>query len=302
MREFLPPRSTLLLVLLACVAIAKEPEPSERNLYLSEHPRSEAPLVYVAGRVASVLRFEQSCDPSRTKLLGWEGRFEPLLVGGRSVVLVPLHDLAPEDRLMLLVTLTDGTELPFTVKTQDGLVDQQVNVFPDRKGAEAVLASLYDSLARERKLQAENERFRKEENSVDHAFATLLANGSVKQTPFVQDHKWLLNDQGVEMVVRVFWGKEKAAVVFHITNQNKDQAWSFKEARLSTASSGESRPFALRANRDVIGPGESGVVAVIADKSAFASEKGLVDLNLELFRQDGLQQALVLLDHRLVGQ
>jgi hypothetical protein len=118
MRNFLLLRSILLLALAAPRALADEHVPVERNIYLSDHPRSETPSVYVAGRIATVLRFEQPCDPASTKLLGWEGRFEPLLVGSRSVVLVPLQDLAPEERLPLLVTLEDGTELPFLVATR----------------------------------------------------------------------------------------------------------------------------------------------------------------------------------------
>ena len=140
-------RSTLLLVLVASVAEARVREPIERTLILAEHPRTEAHTVYVGGRVATVLRFEKPCDPERTKLLGWEGRFEPLVCGGKSVVLYPLHDLTPEDRFMLLVTLKDGTELPFTVTAHrqsygDWEIDQQVNVFADRESYDAVLSSL----------------------------------------------------------------------------------------------------------------------------------------------------------------
>ncbi|WP_373691598.1 DUF2381 family protein [Hyalangium versicolor] len=76
-----------------------------RNLYLSDDPRDEAPRVNVGGCVATVLRFEQAVDPVRTKMLGWEGWFEPLLVGGKSVVLVPLQKIAPEDRFLLRVAL-----------------------------------------------------------------------------------------------------------------------------------------------------------------------------------------------------
>ncbi len=34
---------------------------------------------------------------------------------GKSVLVVPLQNLEPEDRFLLLVTLADGKELPFTV-------------------------------------------------------------------------------------------------------------------------------------------------------------------------------------------
>jgi hypothetical protein len=40
----------------------------------------------------------------------------------------------------------------------------------------------------------------------------------------------------------------------------------------------------------------------VADKSAFESEQGMVSLMLEIFRDDGLQQLAVSLDHRLVRE
>jgi hypothetical protein len=135
MRSILPCWSVLLSVLIGPVAMAREGEPFVRNLYLSDDPRDEAPRVNVGdGRVATVLRFAQKVDPARTKMLGWEGWFEPLLVGGKLVVLMPLQKIPPEDRFLLMVTLADGTELPFTVTAREsGWVDQQINVFPDRE-------------------------------------------------------------------------------------------------------------------------------------------------------------------------
>jgi hypothetical protein len=124
----------------------------------------------------------------------------------------------------------------------------------------------------------------------------------VKQTPFTRDQKWKLQCDGVDIVVTVYSGKGKAAVVFQLTNQNTDTTWSLQEARLSTVASGMPRSFALRMSRSAIEPGTSATLAVVADQSAFSSATGAEDLNLELFRQDGLQQAIVLLDHRLIRQ
>jgi hypothetical protein len=136
--------------------------------------------------VTSVLRFEQDVNPAKTKLLGWEGRFEPLLVGSKKVVLEPLHDLGNDERVPLLVTLND-------------------------------------------------------------------------------------------------------------------EPWRFLDARLSADfTSYTTRPFALRMDRAEIVPGQSGKIAVVADESAFASKGGLVDLALEIFRQDGLQQVVVGMDHTLI--
>jgi uncharacterized protein (TIGR02268 family) len=303
MRSLLLFRSALLLVLVAPVAVARGREPVERSIFLSDHPRSEAPNVYVAGGIATVLRFEQDCDPARTKMLGWEGRFEPLLVGGRSVVVVPLQDLKAEDRL--LVTLVDGTELPFTLATRKQTVadrggDQQVNVFRDREAPRAVLASLYDALGRERVLREEVERLRGED-SVDHALASLLLKGAVELTPFRRGRAWSLKGDGVDMAVKTFSSKDKVAAVFRITNQDSDEPWKLQEARLLNPHTGQSRPFALRMERNAIAPGDSGGIAVVADKSAFELKDATHQLVLQLFRSDGLQQAYVVLE-RPVGR
>ena len=65
-------------------------------------------------------------------MLGWEGRFEPVECVGKKVLLEPLHDLEPEDRFVLLVTLADGTELPFTVTGSATRRDMQVDLYPRR--------------------------------------------------------------------------------------------------------------------------------------------------------------------------
>jgi hypothetical protein len=79
----------LLLTLVSSVPGAEERELQIRNVILPSGPDQMARPVYVAGAVATVLRFEKSVDPARTKMVDWEGRFEPLLAGGKSVVLVP---------------------------------------------------------------------------------------------------------------------------------------------------------------------------------------------------------------------
>lgn len=305
MRQLLLFRFPLLLVLVASDAIPKVCEPKERTLILSEHPRSEAPKVYVGGRTVTVLRFEKDCDPERTSLLGWKGHFDPLICQGRFVLLYPVRDLTASDRFLLRVTLTDGTELPFIVTARqqsygDRQVDQQVNVFADREGYEAVLASLYDALADARELREQNERYRKEEHSIDHAYATLLANGAVKVAPFRLEKTVILKDGDMHMVVKLFSGKGKAAVLVDLTNAYYDEPWRLAEARLTTLSSRTARPFALRMTPSEIIPGASGTLAVVADKSAFVSQEGLVDLTLEIFRGDGLQQVAIVLERRLI--
>jgi uncharacterized protein (TIGR02268 family) len=302
-----PHRLALLFAFLASVAMAKGPEEKIviRTLLISDNPGNATDSVFVSGQVATVLHFEQDVDPAKTKLLGWEGRFEPLLVGSKKVVLEPLHDLDNDERIPLLVTLADGTEISFLVRPprrkEWGWTDHQVNVFKNRESFNSMYSSLADSLERERKLSEENERFKKEENSVDHAFATLLVNGHVEQTPFVRKRTAVLKNEDMDIKVEVFAGPGKAAAVVELTNTYNVEPWRFRDARLTADfTSHTARPFALRMNRVELAPGQSGKIAIVADKSAFTSKEGLVDLALEIFREDGLQQVVVMLDHTLV--
>lgn len=275
----------------------------ERTLYLSEHPADTAARVYVAGRVATVLRFESPVDPERTRMLGWEGWFEPLLVGGKKVVLEPLRDLDPGDRFMLLVTLKDGMEIPFIATSRqqpiDGRrdADQQITVFRKPDSPYAAQTSLYESLKRERELREKVERY-EQQDSVDYALAAVLAKDASRQTSLRERKKYVLHDGAVEFVVRLFSGHGKAAVVFMITN-GEDSPWKMKMARLYTATGQQERPFALRTGQEEVISGATGYVAIVADKSAFAGTRGAEQLFLEIYRDDGCRQLLVRLDPEL---
>jgi hypothetical protein len=240
-----------------------------------------------------------------TRMLDWEGRFEPLLAGGNKVVVEPLHDLASDERISLIVTLADGTKVSFLLappSREEKFTDQQVNVFKDRESYNAVLSSLYDALGRERVLAEENERLRKEETSEDHALAALLASGAVGQTPFVVADRFFGKDDDARVDAAVFRGKGKAAVVFKIKNLDPARPWSLKLARVVTKESGRERFVAVRSSARAISPGASGVVALVVDRSAFVDDGKLASLFLELYRHDGLRQAIVQLDPRLVAR
>jgi uncharacterized protein (TIGR02268 family) len=300
-------RYCLLLVLMTSPALARDEAEklTIRTLKVPAHPGQEAPPIYVSWQVASVLRFEQDVDPAKTRLLAWEGRFEPLLVGSKKVVIEPLRDLDSGEALPLLVTLVDGTEFTFLVKPKRredwGWIDYQVNVFKDTDSYNVILSSLYDSLNRERKLSDENDRLKKEENSVDHAYATLLVNGHVKKTPFRREVFYRPKNQDMDMIVEVFSGPGKAAVLVHLTNTDHGEPWKFDGAYLTRDfTSYTARPFALRMDRSVLAPGQSGKLAVVVDKSAFEQEGQLEDLALQIFRGDGLLQVAVAMDHKLI--
>lgn len=304
MLRALPGRFVLLWVFLASAALARDRDKvGVRTLLLSEHPANSTHRVYVTGQVVTVLRFEQPVDPARTKVLGWEGRFEPPGAVGRKLVLEPLRDLEAEEEVPLLVVLADGTEVSFLVTAAGrDRSDQQVNVFKDRKSYESIHSLLEDSLKRERELKAEVTRLRKEEGSADHALAALLLSDAVKQTPFHPKRRWLVKEEDSDIVVDVFSGKGKAAVVVRVENRDPAKSWGVSQARLVSVSGGDERPIAFRAELSVIPPGKSGSFAFVADKRAFIAGGSPENLALEVYRHDGLRQVYIVLDHRLVRE
>lgn len=280
-----------------------------RAIMLAEHPNIGTHSIHVEGQVVTTLRFEQLVDASKTKMLGWEGRLEPLAVVRNMVILQPIHDLNRDEGVPLVVTLTDGTETAFLIKPRSRragrgspILDQQVDVFKDRESYAAMHAALMDALKKNDTLVEENERYRREENSVDHAYATLLVNGQRKKTPFRRRFVYRPKNEDMDMVVEVFEGPGKAAALVTLKNNYGGGPWEFDGAYLTRDfTHGTARPFALRMDRATIVPGESGRIAVVADKSAFMTDDGqLTDLALQIFRGDGLLQVFVKLERTLV--
>ncbi|HEX8700576.1 MAG TPA: DUF2381 family protein [Myxococcaceae bacterium] len=305
--------AALFAALMSSVAMARGPYDKVviRTEKISDHPASPTSSVYVSGQVATVLRFEKDVDPAKTQLLGWEGRFEPLLVGGKMAVIVPIRDLNRDEAVPLLVTLVDGTEIPFIVRPQGfeewAWTDHQVNVFKDPESYSAVVSELYDTLKKQRALSEENQRLKKEEHSVDHAYATLITNGEVEKTPFLRKKTWRSKNADMDMKVEVFEGPGKAAVLVHLKNTyygDSGEPWKFDGAYVTRDyTSFTSRPFALRLERSTISPGQTGKIAVVVDKSAFETKNGdLTDLALQIFRGDGLLQVAVTLEASLIRQ
>ncbi len=307
MRNQLPVRFSLPLLLTASAALARGHQGlTLRTLVLSEHPGETTHRVYATGQVVIVLRFEQPVDPARTRLLGWEGRFEPLGVDGRKVLLEPLRDLASDEGLPLLVTLRDGMEIPFLVRppaAEEGRKpDQQVNVFRDVESYQSVVSALSNAKKEARALREENARLRKEETSEDHALASLLATGAVTQTPFTFVETISGVDEDAKSEVILFRGKGKAAVVFKVKNLQAEKPWSVQRIRVTTLATGSERAAALRATAPAFAPGTSGVFAVVMDGSAFMDAGQMTNLFLGVYRHDGLRAAFVTLDHNLIGE
>lgn len=279
--------------------------PAMRAIFLSGV--SEVPEIYVAVGVVVTLLFEKPCDPARTKLLGGEESFRPVLVSDDTVTLRALHEISPLDRFRLLVTFSDGTQQPLTITAHDFRVDHQVLICADPNGLQALQWRVADSKRREWRLGVENERLRQEALSPDHAFATLLVAGAENQisfVPAVSSQVRVYDRDKLGTDVRVHKRDGKAAVVFRIANKDV-RSWKLLEVRLSVASSGELRLFAMRMDRTEIPPGAKGTLAVVVDRSAFVSANRHVPLLLKLYRhdgRDGVQQAAILLEPWLVSR
>lgn len=300
-------RSTLLVAFVATVSPSSAgTQPNVRVLMLSEHPNEATHRIYVKGSIVTTLRFEKPVDAERTKVLGWEGRLEPLAVVRDKVLLDPLHDLNADEAIPLLVTLMDGTEVSFLLRPPGikewAWTDQQVQVFKARDSYAAIHAELTRARQENSTLTEENERYRSEEISEDHALAALLASGALAQTPFKVADRFSGRDEGATIGVRLFQGKGKAAVVLTIKNLDSEHSWRMTSAQLKTKEGGHERRVAARTTFREIVPGASGVVALVVDESAFLENGKWTSLFLEIYRQDGLRQALVQLDPALVAR
>lgn len=304
----LPLRSVLLVTLAASAALVggERDNLAVRSILLSEHPDDATHRVYVKGQIVTTLRFEKPVDPVKTKMMGWEGRLEPLAVVRNKVLLEPIHDLDDDEAIPVVVTLVDGTEVSFLLRPPGrkgwSWTDQQVDVFKDRESHAAMHAALREALKKNEALTEENQRYRKEETSEDHALAALLASGALAQTPFKVVERFSGKDTDTEVDAQVLQGNNKAAVVFKIKNLAPEQPWSMKSARLVTLDKGRERAVAVRATVREIIPGGTGVMAFVVDGGAFVEDDKLTSLSLEVYRHDGLRQAFVQLDPALIAR
>jgi hypothetical protein len=269
MRTFPLARCGLLLILAASVALASEREKlAVRPVMLSESSGDETHRIYVKGQVVTTLRFEKPVEPSKRWRMEQKCRFS----------------CGPPGR------------------ERWAGADQQVDVFKSHESSAAMRAALREALKENGALTEENERYRQEETSADHALAALLASGAVAQTPFRIADRFSGKDADAEIDAQVFQGKGKVAVVFKVKNLHAENAWSVQRVRLVTKESGREREVAVRATVREVTPGGSGVVAIVADGRAFIDEGTLTSLWLEVYRHDGLRQAFVQLDPALVAR
>ncbi|MFE8604059.1 DUF2381 family protein [Archangium violaceum] len=125
------PWSVLLWVLLlSTVATARETR--QGTVLVAGHPGGAPPVLYVAARVSTLVDFEGLLEPhvALTPELG--ERLAVLPVGARSLVVVPVRDLARGERVLLPVTGRTEAGAPRALTlafvTREDEVDVQVQV------------------------------------------------------------------------------------------------------------------------------------------------------------------------------
>ena len=70
-------------------------EPQRTGIFCDpSRPDEPVPAVHVAAEVATTLVLPVDVDSLSTRLVGGDGRFEPLMIAGRTIVLIPLRSLA----------------------------------------------------------------------------------------------------------------------------------------------------------------------------------------------------------------
>lgn len=276
-----------------CLHRWKSWEPQRTGVFFAkEQPDQPVQTIHVAGEVATNLMLPSEVDPAQTKLVGGEGRFEPLMISGRSVVVVPLRDLAFDEGFSLIVKLKDGAAIPLNLRAprRHESTDGQVDIYLNQDETPAVRHALQLVRSRVEELAAENERHVQEELSVDHALAALLARDKSELTPFTMAGHKLLQGSDVDLKVVTFRPRNrkvnlgKAAVAFSVTNKDPKKPWELDEVRLVSATTGDMKAFASRASSPSIGPGETGMVAVVMDMDAFGTGPESDHLILELWR------------------
>jgi hypothetical protein len=126
------------------------------------------------------------------------------------------------------------------------------------------------------------------------------AQGLLVERFAIHAHRWkhppypaglqLPGDQHRRQRVELLAAHGKVATVITLTNGRGNPPWRFGEARVSRdLTSLTIRPCSFTTDRDEIGPGETGKIVVVVDAKAFASSQGLVDLAVQIFRDDGLR-------------
>jgi uncharacterized protein (TIGR02268 family) len=205
----------------------------------------------VARGVVTVLRFNAQLNRDAIEV---EGRGTRIKVdaGDSSIILEPLIDLGPTERLMLSVPFADGQRAVFVLVSHASEVDTRIDVVRRAQTAEACRAELAETEARCSKISPA--RFARAGWLTDRGVVAQRIHDCFGDTRMAG----LVCDEGM-----AYRAEEWALVVLKIRNESKEHPWAPREVTLRGVKSGVLLMIrAVEVEPARIAPGEVGRVFV----------------------------------------
>ncbi|MBE4751403.1 DUF2381 family protein [Corallococcus sp. ZKHCc1 1396] len=295
------PRFAALLFLLLGAAVPAQAVPGarerqDRRLALTGSAAEPVPVLRVAGGVLTALVFDAPLERDSLELEGRE-RFRLVDVGERSVLLEPVADLAPGERLGLRVRFSEGERAEPAVLmlvTHPSDVDARVRIFRRALSVPALQAELAEVRAQLMAQGAElaELRSRREATGPSRLALAGLLDGAGVVTSRVEFSETkeslaaLLESVGGFSLRAQTWGLVSVTV-----RNNGPTAWTPVEARLTEPGNGErTRVLRVHMTQPQIGPGEQ--VVVVVEAAAPPWNRGAA-FSLELLDASGARRLLL---------
>lgn len=286
---------TLCVMLLLATRVSAEGQEAQQGL---RKPRlravrvtGRAEEVRVAARTATRIRFDTALDAERTRLEDGLGRFEPLLVGNGFLVVTPREELPGGEHVTLRVVLSDGTEVPFVLATNDSEVDVQVRVsrYDLRPHGRVEAPTTVSAVWRERvwgPRGASAEWPERRRSRWDEGRAGRLAESMLVLAARSGPLPRLVPGAGLEVERRQFHAGGLSGFVVRVRNPDPLRSWEPGDVRVRHAGGGgEVEVLALRMGPGSLPPGGWGWLIVVTPA---LPEDGQARFELELRGRKGV--------------
>ncbi|WP_224248960.1 DUF2381 family protein [Hyalangium gracile] len=282
----------LLVPLLAASTAAAQPQPArqrqDRRASLPSTPADSLPEVYVAAGNSTVVAFNGPLD--KNSLMVDRTRFRWVDVGDNTLVLEPIADLSPGERLILQVGFKDKA-LPakavLAVLSKADVVDAKVEVDRRAHTPEALIAALTQKEAELEELKA---------RSTELGPASLVFSGWLTEGVQKRDlHVGTPSPSSMGLIPKhgsVYRGTLSTLVVISLWNLPGQPPWTPGQARITGLPGAPVKVISVRMKPEQLAPGEHGSLVVEAvlpplEKTSFAVEvldasgQQRISLNLE---------------------
>jgi uncharacterized protein (TIGR02268 family) len=286
----------LLLLGLSPAARASAPAREKRStrISLADSP-TRTPELRVAPGTATLVHFvDADIDRSEVKLEGRDSRVSLVDVGDHSLMLEPLLELGPEERLVLVVRFTDGRlpdRVAFTLVADEAVVDERVSVSRKARGAEMCQVELEEvraaCAARDAELAALKAR------SAANGPAALFMDGVLDERGLRPGDIRVSNGSDARGVTAIEGNLLSATswvlVALKVLNTGKED-WTPAEARLTSAAGERLQVITLLTKPGVVPAGGSGLLVLQVKRS---SQSNGTTFRLEVRDGAGAWQLLI---------